>query len=172
MKLKKNSVTTKLHKWFYGIPNKYFNPINGCLYFWKTMLMYLLIIPTSIVCLPIILLELIDNDKSDPIKLGDRLAYSLLLYFLIYILIIMGGAIGSFFIDYAKHSFFYETTSLGFFIWIVLIFILLCLGIDAIISHYKETNSKNKSDNLVIEFVKAKYNKYCPKIEWIDDEEK
>lgn len=66
----------------------------------------------------------------------------------------------------------------GILIWIIIIVFTLYFLIEKLIIRYKtpkriydeEGNyviqSKHTKSNIVVEFVKAKYNKYCPKIEW------
>ena len=59
MKLNSNSISSKLYRWFYGTKEL---PNNLCPYFWKLVLAWLVLIPYSLVCLPVILTEIYDKE--------------------------------------------------------------------------------------------------------------
>ena len=90
--------------------------------------------------------------------------------------------IAFFFITPEKNSFYMFMGTLGFCIWIIAIVVGLLEGIKSL----KEWNYRRKikyDENgyraleepkeektyLIVEFIKAKYNQYCPKIDWIDN---
>jgi hypothetical protein len=115
---------------------------------------------------------------------GKRIGYSLLIYVLLFLVGCMLSSVGFFFVLPEKDSFYGFMGSLGFCLWIVSVGIGIIEGFKA----YKEWNYRRKikydefgrriwnqpkeeKTYLVVEFVKAKYNKYCPKIEWNDGNE-
>ena len=180
MKLNSNSISSKLYRWFYGtnvLPN------NLCPYFWKLVLSWLVLIPYSLVCAPVIILELMDkNYKYHDNSTGKRIGFSILTYFILFCIGCALSLIGWFFITPEKDSFYMFMGTLGSFIWIIAIVVGLIEGIKLI----KDWNRKRKikyDDNgrriwsepkeektyLIVEFTKAKYNKYCPKIDWTDN---
>ena len=177
MKLNSNSISSKLYRWFYGtnvLPN------NLCPYFWKLVLAWLVLIPYSLVCLPVIIMEIKDKDyRYHDNSTGKRIGYSILLYFILFCIGCMLSLIASFFVTPEETSFYMFTATLGACIWIIAIGVVLLEGV----SELKKRNLKRKrkydkngrriwsepkeeKTYLVVEFVKAKYNKYCPKIDW------
>lgn len=63
----------------------------------------------------------------------------------------------------------------GIFLWIVGGSVGLVYGISYLADKYKNRSKvikEAKSEHIVVEFVKAKYNKYCPKIEWVNKHNK
>jgi uncharacterized Tic20 family protein len=179
MKLKSNSISSKLYRWFYGTNDL---PNNLCPYFWKLVLAWLVLIPYSLVCAPVIIMELFDksydyNDNST----GKRIGFSALVYFMLFCVVCMISFIGWFFVIPEKDSFYMFLGTMGGMIWIISIILGSIEGYKA----FKEWNYRRKikyDENgrriwnqpkeektyLVVEFAKAKYNKYCPKIDWID----
>jgi hypothetical protein len=75
MELNLNSLTAKLYRWFY---NQYEMPNSLCPYFWKMIIMYVFIIPYSIISLPQIIFELITKERSE----APRIAIGGILYIL------------------------------------------------------------------------------------------
>jgi hypothetical protein len=182
MKLNSNSISSKLYRWFYGTNDL---PNNLCPYFWKLVFAWFIVIPYSLFCVPFILMELFDkNYKFTDNSTGKRIGYSLLTYSLLFFVGCMLSSIVWFFIQPEKGSFYNFMGALGFLLWVASIIIGVVEGYKA----YKEWNynrkikydengyriwnqPKEEKTYLVVEFVKAKYNKYCPKIEWNDGNE-
>lgn len=140
MKLNSNSLSSKLYRWFYGTNDL---PNNFCPYFWKLLLAWVTLIPYALFCTPVIIYELIDKhnnryEYSDN-SVGERLGYSIGIYFL-----------------------------------------LILIGLIRLVEYIRERNKQRKikydengrrireepKPNLFIEFIKAKYNKHCPRIDW------
>jgi hypothetical protein len=112
---------------------------------------------------------------------GKRIGYSLLTYFLLFLVGCMLSFIALFFIAPEKDSFYGFMGSLGGVLWIIGIMIGIVEGVKALKEWNRTRKIKYDEDGyriweqpkeektyLVVEFVKAKYNKYCPKIEWND----
>lgn len=179
MKLNSNSISSKLYRWFYGTNDL---PNNLCPYFWKLVLAWLVLIPYSLVCAPVIILELTDkNYKYTTNSTGKRIGFGILIYFILFCISSMLSVIGCFFITPEKYTFYAFMVTLGFMVWAVAIVVGVIEGYKA----FKEWNYRRKikynedgyriwdepkeeRTYLVVEFAKAKYNKYCPKIDWVD----
>lgn len=179
MKLKSNSISSKLYRWFYGTKEL---PTNLCPYFWKLVLAWLVLVPYSLVCLPVILTEIYDKEyRYTDNSTGKRIGLSAIIYIMIFSILCMVSFFGIFFINPEEDSFYFFTVTLGSMLWIVTIVVGSIEGVKAL----KERNQRRKikydergnriwdepkeeKTYLVVEFVKAKYNKYCPKIDWVD----
>lgn len=97
-------------------------------------------------------------------------------YFFIWMALCALCAIGVFFIAPEKHTLYEFMALLGSFIWLGMI----GWGISGLIQMYQQRKRKSKirynehgyriyeepKANIIVEFVKAKYGKYCPKIDW------
>lgn len=185
MKLKTTSLSTKLYLWFYGLDVDQL-PSNLCPYFWKLVLMYILLIPYSIFCLPVILteigLKIIKKESSDNTT-GERMGYSIAMYI---ILFGVSSLIVSFTLLWNTYSqktnpFLYNLSIGGTFLWFIGLVTGIYHGLKYMINSIRDWNYNRtiKYDengyriyrepkvNIVKEFVKAKYHKYCPKIDWV-----
>lgn len=181
MKLNSNSVSSKLYRWFYGTNDL---PNNLCPYFWKLVLAWLVLIPYSLVCLPVIIMELKDKDyRYHDNSTGKRIGFSVLSYVILFCVSSMLSVIGLLFIAPEKNSFYVFMVTLGVMVWAISIII----GVIEGYKEFKEWNYRRKikyNENgyriwdepkeektyLIVEFTKAKYNKYCPKIDWVSNE--
>jgi hypothetical protein len=180
MKLNSNSISSKLYRWFYGTNDL---PNNLCPYFWKLVLAWLVIVPYSLVCLPMIVLELIDKGyKYSDNSTGKRIGMSTIVYFILFVISSMVSFICVFFVSPEKDSFYLSLSALGAMIWVIAIVIGVIEGYKVFTewnyrrkikydeNGYRILNPpKQEKTYLVVEFAKAKYNKYCPKIDWIDN---
>jgi hypothetical protein len=178
MKLNSNSISSKLYRWFYGTKEL---PNNLCPYFWKLVLAWLVFIPYSLFCLPVILHELFDkNYKYTDNSTGKRIGFSLGIYVILFFIFSMLSVIGWFFVLPEKDSFYQFMGTIGILFWIVLIVIGGIEGTKALIewnyrrkikydeNGYRIYDEPKEKTYLIVEFTKAKYNKYCPKIDWMD----
>jgi len=181
MKLNQNSVSAKLYKWFYGVSEYQGLPNNLCPYFWKVVLMYLTIIPYTLFSIPVVVYDMFDKgyDNGDR-KTGERLGVSLGVYIALFILTTLISAILALFIKVEKDTLFVHLVVGGCLFWTVLIVIGVIEGIKYL-KEYSTTNKSYYSEeenkwvykktkvNMTAEFIKAKYNKYCPKIDWYQE---
>jgi hypothetical protein len=174
MKLSKNSISAKLYQWFYLTNNL---PNNLCPYFWKLLLMYVLIIPYFIVSLPCLISdykEYFDSKKYYWQSFNERFFVGLAFYFILFIIFLMLTALSHIFINYTKDSLFFYFSMVGFCFWLLGIVFLIIHLITSISNKIKyrrnlindDDDDNEKKPNIVIEFIKAKYNNYCPKIDW------
>lgn len=184
MRLNKNSVSSRLYKWFYGVSEYQGLPNNLCPYFWKVVLMYLTIIPYTLISIPVVVYDLFDKNYSNgDRKTGERLGISVGIYIALFILATLISAIVALFIKVESGSWFEFLVVGGCLFWTGLIVIGVIEGVKHLReysttdkSYYSETEKKwiyeKTKVNLTTEFIKAKYNKYCPKIDWVSNESK
>lgn len=182
MKLKTNSLNAKLYCWFYSQTSENL-PTNLCPYFWKLVLAWILVIPYGIFTLPSILLfELFSKGyKNGDKKTGERFAISVAIYIGLFLLLCMGSAIATMFTTLHRGTFFGEIWLVGIMIWFVIIVCSIWFGIKSLIEYIQYSRRvydedgyriygkpKDEKVRIIIEFIKAKYNSYCPKIDWTD----
>lgn len=160
MILLEKSWHSKLYKLTYG---KYsYLPTNLCPYFWKIILASILFIPFTAICLPVILFEKII--KNDAPLIDDGYLDSPIIF------VSFGVDIGLLLVTCMIAIWFVQSDALiagagvGYFI-------ILAIGVVKLIELLKR-NKKNstlqieETPNIFVEFIKAKYNRYCPKIDW------
>lgn len=180
MTLNTNSLNAKLYCWFYG-KTAYHLPNNLCPYFWKLILAWVLLVPYTLFCILYILTHeiFIDNYENGNHKTGERMGVSLILNGIVFMLFLMINVVVWFFVDYTPKSIFSELLPPGIMVWVVAIGFGIYYGIKALVERIKESRiprdeygyriypePKEKKHNLIVEFVKAKYGQYCPKIDW------
>ncbi len=175
MKLRDKSISAKLYRWFYATNSM---PQSLCPYFWKLIIMWFFILPYSILSLPIILIDLrMEEERST----WERAGVGFIIWFILAMIICMLSWFGLFFAKPEKDGIWSFMLVAGFIGWGASI----VLGIVALFKwtrekwenrHVKYDSNgrriwervKEKEPSIIVEFVKAKYNKYCPKIDWID----
>jgi len=175
MKLRDKSISAKLYRWFYATNSM---PQSLCPYFWKLILMWFFILPYTILSLPIILIDLrMEEERST----WERAGMGFIFWFILAMIICMLSWFGLFFAKPEKNGIWSFMLVSGFIGWGASI----VLGIVALFKWAREKwenrhvkydangrriweRVKEKEPSIIVEFVKAKYNKYCPKIDWID----
>ena len=170
MILDKNSTTARLYRWFYATNEM---PQSLCPYFWKLLVMWVLIVPFYIITLPTRIFH--DSKNTNPLKL---FLLSLLIFGVLYVAFSMVTflIVLIFFTNTPLNPFMVTSTVIGLFGNIG----LLVIGLvnlweyieDKIYNaRYKRKYNKLRTKeankpSLIVEFIKATYNKYCRKIEW------
>lgn len=176
MKLHANSLTAQLYRWFYATSTM---PESLCPYFWKMILAWVFLIPYTILSLPVILMDRKDPEKRST---GERAGIGFIIWFILFIVVCMLSWVGLFFVDPPKDSLYMNIIVTGFIGWAFSIGIGVAQLIK-FLKHKWETRHirydeegyriwepvKEKEPSIIKEFVKAKYNKYCPKIEWFHE---
>ena len=183
MKLKFNSLTARLYRWFYmesGMPE------NLCPYFWKLVLMWLLMVPTVILTLPVI------TTKQKPDGAIARLILGFALWVFFGIVIVALAPITIFFWGFlGQKSVIGNLQAFGIFLWVVILMVSIIFGVVHLLKTIKDRRNHIRREwvwdhngdyvknpdyipyepqaSIIIEFIKAKYKKYCPKIEWSRD---
>lgn len=183
MELNVNGVSARLYRWFY-VTDKM--PQSLCPYFWKLVIAYIFIVPLAVLSLPIFLFKQqnsIENAFQRPFIGGFMWAFLLIAVMMIV------GPLSSLFVGFLHDgSFLAHIQSVGFITLFVVITMSLIGGIVYLTSKIKEQNRRRRSEwiwdeygdyiknpdyspyaakpNIIIEFIKATYHKYCPKIDW------
>lgn len=145
-------------------------PNNLCTYFWKSVLLFIVLIPYLILSLPIMLIIYLNNDDGSEFGTITRPFVGVIIWAVLYIILAMGLAISIFWWEGERKSFWGETQFLGVVFWIVGGILGIIFSIEYFIKRrIKRRRNSEPSSNILTEFVKAKYHRYCPKLEWDDD---
>lgn len=167
MELNVNSIHARIFRWVLFV-QKDKMPKTLCPYFWKSVLMWLFIIPIVIVTVP----ARIANWKQ--ISFGERIFRSVGLYVLMFVGYCMGFFIYCLFADVTKeflkaHDAFLAAGIVG---WVASIILGLAFAYFSITEYLDKKSfekygyNKPEKKNVIVESVKGFYNKYCPVIEW------
>jgi hypothetical protein len=173
MQLNINSLSAQLYRWFYSMSQM---PQSLCPYFWKLALMWLVIFPYAVLSIPVMLM-----DRKDPEHrtTAERAGIGFVIYFILFMLFSMISWTGLLFAEPGKDTAWFHMLVAGGCGWVVSII----FGSIALFKwsrekwetrHVKYDKDgyriwepiKEKQPSIITEFVKAKYNKYCPKIDW------
>jgi|APGre2960657373_1045057.scaffolds.fasta_scaffold04756_7 hypothetical protein len=165
MKLNQNSLSAKLYRWFYKTDTM---PTNLCPYFWRLVTAVILSPLLAIYTLPY---EIINDKRSRWDTYGDILGTSFTYWFFIAAIICMISTLSLFFYIPDEDSLFMVMIVFGFCVWTSLIIVGIIWSIHKTEKYLLNENHSKKSDtektdNIIVEMVKAKYHKYCPKIDW------
>jgi hypothetical protein len=161
MKLNQNSLSAKLYRWFYKTDTM---PTNLCPYFWRLVTAVILSPLLAIYTLPY---EIINYKRRRWDTYGDMLGISLSCWCLIAAIISMISSLGFFFYIPDKSSLLEVIMGVGCIFWGCLILVGIIWGIIKTKEYLQSKKSDDeKTDNIIVEMVKAKYHKYCPKIDW------
>ena len=181
MKLDINSVSAKLYRWVFATNRM---PKSLCPYFWKLVLMWIILAPYVLLSLPYVVIHL--NDEGERFSKGDSFGEKpvsgLFMWGILYLVGVMIFSISVFWAEFPKDSFPQNMQILGILLWIIAIGFGTWEGVKWAIQAYKDSKvkydergfriweePKPKPDSILVAFIKAKYNKYCPKIEWSNE---
>jgi len=183
MKLNHNSFSAKVYRWFFM---KTEMPSNLCPYFWKLVIAFTLAAPILIITAAYELFSIRNQSDKPADSPGERFLFGVIAWVILCICVAVLSPIALFWATPEKDSVLWNLISAGFAVWAGIIII----GISLLYKHLKEKrddakwkkrNRHNVYDehgnwvgyrheepkpNIILEFVKAKYNKYCPKIDW------
>lgn len=172
MELSKNLWHAKL----YNITYNTTLPQNLCPYFWKVILGLIIFIPLAVIFTPLKILWLIKsiatNQSPNKISNDGFLGETLLIAIVLDIALFCG-----FNMVYMWFGNIFDDKVSVFEIFGILGYMLIIFGAIIVIEEkIKKRRKKNrklkyslpkkKYPNILKEFVKAKYNRYCPQIEW------
>jgi hypothetical protein len=164
MNLKQNSISAKLYRWFY---NQQTMPESLCPYFWKLLLMWVFILPYAIISLPTIWAK-----QRQYYTTFEKFGVGLFAWFLLGMVICMLSWVGLLFFEPVKDSFWWSILAVGMAGWIAILGVGIALFIEKLEYRNIERDEygfiirKQKKESIIVVFIKAKYNKYCPKITW------
>lgn len=180
MKLNHNSISARLYRWFYMAKEM---PQTLCPYFWKLVIMWIFILPISIISAPLIIA------KQKQADWFVRIIGGIFIWFLVFVAFLALFPITYFFWGwFSPNTTFRIWQGTGIFIWMLMIVCSAILGTFYLITRYRDKKRSSQYEwvwddygdyvrnhkyrlyeekpNILIEFIKAKYNRYCPKIDW------
>jgi len=158
MKANKKSIHARLYKITYSSAL----PQNLCPYFWKLILATVVFIPNFIIQLPVLIYDLFTGGDNDSPK--EKIENGFFTYF----------ALGLLFL-YLTSQYYLIKAAFGCYSYekgfangglIVDGFIVGLITFGVIGSIFEKRQNNDKEPSIISEFIKAKYNKYCPKIDW------
>lgn len=163
MILNHNSISAKLYRWFYGtnvMPN------NLCPYFWKLVIAYTFALPVLILTLP----QTIVSKGKNRDTLSNRIIMGIITYVLLLGAISMISVFGLFFVLPEKEGLYLFMLIIGMSLWAISVVVGVPYLINKLLEKWKERRYNRYTEepkvNIIVEMVKAKYHKYCPKIDW------
>ena len=156
MNLDKNSNLARLYRWFYCTDDM---PGNLCAYFWRLVIMIILVVPSFIVSLPYVIVSYFKEEADNE----NNILVGIFIYIGLYLLFALGVSVSFIFINYEKDSFMYITSFIGI---AVVVSTILALSLSYRDKYLRRRKTKKKDPNLIKEFIRAKKNKYCPRIDW------
>ncbi len=162
------SVSARLYKWFYST----YLPTNLCPYFWKSIIMYIFIVPYFLVTVSLLIVDkFTGEDDFNYEDTGTRFFRGIAVWAVLWGAICLLVSATGIFIHFPKNSPLVALMTVGIAEALMGVIILLFWSVARVIEHFKNRKRKSyvQTPNLTIEFIKAKYNKYCPKIEWRDE---
>lgn len=170
MKVYENSLHAKLYKFTYNneLPN------NLCPYFWKLVFSSLIFIPNFLLQLPTLIINIFSSNKSN--DCGDNRSVGLAVWLALFILFLYGKATYNMILA-MLHSYYFDSkfANAGVAINIAFIVVAIFLVSKYFYNSYKKKKTiangglyteEEETPSIIAEFFKAKYNKYCPKLEW------
>jgi len=161
MKASKNS----FHVWLYQFTYMASFPLNLCPYFWKLVWAVVIFVPNFLLQLPMIVANIFVKDYAH--GCGERREDSTVFY--------IGAIVLAIYMTFTYHwvmamlnAYSYNSVlaNIG---WIMNAGFLAGVVISGVMKlNWKKKRFADKKTNIIIEFAKAKYYKYCPEIEWED----
>jgi hypothetical protein len=168
MELNVNGFTARTYRWFYA---KFEMPDNLCPYFWELVIMWTFILPVLIVSAPMLLI----NKDDDYIKLPAKIFGGLGIYLIIGLILCMFVSVSILWNGWFpnEENLWDDIKFVGFVCWATVLFFSVLGGIKYISEKIRSRRYKRsfmeagrENNNVLLEFVKSKYHRYCPKIEW------
>jgi hypothetical protein len=177
MKLNQNSISARIYRWFYMTNTM---PKSLCPYFWKLVVAYILFIPWSIISLPTRVFH-IEADNG-----AERFITSIFGWSVTCVLLCMIFSVTAFWGFYDEKTFLGGIQRTGICSFLAISSVSLIFGIIHLVKCIQDKKRENHKQfiwdnfgnyiknpayveprpNIIKEFIKAKYNKYCPKIDW------
>ena len=166
MKASKSSLHAKLYEFTYG-DNL---PSNLCPYFWKLVIATVFFIPACIIQLPYFIIGITTKQSVNEIDVESRWIFGLIIWICAILITVYGYATYEW-IRAIRDLREYDQASAN--VGMVINISLLIFGFSFLLSHIRigirsasNPSVTEKHPGIISEFVKAKYNKYCPKIDW------
>jgi len=166
MELNYNSFSSKLYRWVYSTEKM---PQNLCPYFWKLLVAWGVSLPLLCLTFPYeIMNRLIFKENSSEFPIPGRIFLSFVIVVLLAAVIALLSAFSLFWGWPPEDTLRASLVQGGLFLWMIAIIVGITLGLIELQKKRKEKREevRESKDNLIVEFVKAKYHKYCPQITW------
>lgn len=168
MKVYENSLHAKLYKFTYSSNL----PTNLCPYFWKLVFGFLVFIPNFLLQLPALIYNLFKREYDD--DCGDNRSTGFAFWIVVLILYLYGRITYNMILAFMNYNpYDLKWASAGMVINIAIIVIAMWFVSKKLYENYKYKKTVAKGGvyaedepSIIEEFIKAKYNKYCPKLEW------
>lgn len=167
MNLNNQSIIAKLYRWYYNLREDKM-PTNLCPYFWALVWMWIWIIPFSLLCLPGIIWTKFERESNK-----ERFTSSFVAYCLLGFSSLMIYSIYCLFFNMPdSKSTSFQMMLIGFVLWIAIIIFTVVIFLDNYFENKKMDDIFiTKKPSVIKEFIKAKYNSYCPRISWQDSKQ-
>ena len=176
MELNYNSLSAKVYRNFY---EKSHMPESLCPYFWKLVAAWPITILFSPLLIPFWIADKFNKGDSQRMPFPAQVLIGSLMYGVVFCVFCLGVTISSIWITHYQGTHWYEWYISGF----VIMFVALVCSAIFLISKLKDSRRQKRMEslydengnylpneepkpNILVEFIKAKYNKYCPKIDW------
>lgn len=159
MKASRKSIHAKLYDFTYMSDL----PSNLCPYFWKLIFGFLIFMPNLIIQLPSLIIMMFTKDRS-LYSCNNRRTIGIGIY--IALAILYGYIYVTFNWIKAMFGFYYYNQDDANVGWIINSIILIGVMVWLVFNFNKKKLAKEEKPNIIYEFFKAKYNRYCPKIDW------
>lgn len=176
MELKRNSISARVYRNFYETSRM---PESLCPYFWKLVVAWPLTILFIPLLIPFWIVNKLDGGDNESVAFPAQVLISILMYGAVFCVFCLGVTVSSIWITHYQGTNWYGWYVSGF----IIMFVALVGSAVFLISKLKEKRRQKRMEsrydengnylpteepkpNILIEFIKAKYNKYCPKIDW------
>lgn len=154
--------TNSWHSKLYSLTYSKRLPDNLCPYFWKLIIAIIVFIPNIIIQFPCFIIPYFKEDDCKEKRIIGFCSYFILLT-VSSIIYLNYNLVKAIFNCYSYSSELANITA------VFEVVILLAIGTILGSNYYSDHRVyKEKTPNILTEFIKAKYGKYCPKIEWIN----
>lgn len=155
------TITARIYKWFYDVKRP---PDDFCKYARNVLFMYIMLIPYVLFCWPGFILRLFSEDRD--LAYGPTFFISVVMYILMGVVFLLLAfpvllCINGWMFD--NEGFWGAVFASGLVFWIS---IIVALIISAIIKLNQTVTVGMPSSTILGDFIKAKKNKYCPRIQW------
>jgi hypothetical protein len=180
MKLNHNSLSARLYRWFYITDQM---PQTLCPYFWKLVIMWIFIAPVGILSLPLTII------KQEADEWPVRIFGGAILWGMLFLAFLMLFPLTYFIWGWlSPKTTFGAWQGTGILMWGLAVVFSIVWGILELNRRRREKIRHTQREwiwdengeytrnpdyvpyeekpNIIVEFIKAKYNRYCPKIDW------
>jgi hypothetical protein len=176
MELNYNSLSARVYRNFY---EKSHMPESLCPYFWKLVAAWPLTILLSPLLIPFWIVDKLSGGDNESVPFPAQVLISLLMYGAVFCVFCLGVTFSSIWITHYQGTCWYAWYISGF----IIMFVALVGSAVFLISKLKDRRRQKRLEsrydengnylpteeekpNILVEFIRAKYNKYCPKINW------